>query len=169
MDHKLKQYTITGMVCTLTIGFFLQFLYSWSKNHLLIGIFAPVNNSTWEHLKLLFIPISFYSAFEAWMISKEYPRLLPARIYGLAASLILYVLLSYTYIGIIGRKLLILDFAVFMIASVAAFLCSHWIQLKYRLSYSACERSLILLTALAVCFIFFTFFHPNIALFLPKS
>lgn len=168
MDHKLKQYTLAGAVFTVALGFFLQFTYSWSSGFWLVGIFSPVNSSVWEQLKLLFIPMTLFSVFEAWMIADTYPRLLPARIYGLIGGLMVYLVTAYTYNGIIGARFWLLDFVSFSAAAGAAFLGSHWIQMKYRLSKNECEKSMMILIALLVCFVFFTFYHPQLALFTPK-
>lgn len=169
MDHKLKQYTLAGTIFTVTAGFFLQFTYHWSRSLWIVGIFSPVNSSIWEQLKLLFIPMTLFAVFEAWMLSSSYPRLLPARIYGIIGGVLVQLIIAYTYYGIIGRRFWLLDFISFAAAACTAFLCSHWIQLKYRLSKAECERSLMILIALLVCFVFFTFFHPTIALFTPEA
>lgn len=167
MDNKLKQYTLAGIIFTVTGGFCLQITYYLSSQLWIVAIFAPVNTSLWEQLKLLFIPMALFAAFETGMLRDSYPRLLPARIYGIAAGLLLQLSITCTYYAITAHRFWLLDFISFAVAVGGAFLSSHWIQLKYRLTKNECERSLMILTALIICFVFFTFVHPNIALFTP--
>ena len=38
------------------LGVLLHFTYEWSGDNAVVGLFSAVNESTWEHLKLLFFP-----------------------------------------------------------------------------------------------------------------
>ena len=49
----LKRNLIAFLVISIlgTIG---HFLFEWTGENAIVGLFFPVNESTWEHLKLLF-------------------------------------------------------------------------------------------------------------------
>ena len=49
--------TIAGILCVSILGTLLHFTYRWSGRNPLIGLIAPVNESVWEHMKLLFFPM----------------------------------------------------------------------------------------------------------------
>ncbi|MDD7025196.1 MAG: DUF6512 family protein, partial [Oscillospiraceae bacterium] len=55
--NKLKCYTITGILFVIITGTISHFVYEWSQNNFILGLFFPVNESTWEHMKLLFFPM----------------------------------------------------------------------------------------------------------------
>ena len=38
------------------IGTFAHFLYDWSNHNKIVGLFAAVNESTWEHIKIALTP-----------------------------------------------------------------------------------------------------------------
>lgn len=38
------------------LGVLLHFTYEWSGDNPAVGLFSAVNESTWEHLKLIFFP-----------------------------------------------------------------------------------------------------------------
>ena len=60
--RQVKHYMMIGMIFVFIIGSLAHFLYDWSDNHYLVGLFTPVNESIWEHMKLTAsIPILFYS------------------------------------------------------------------------------------------------------------
>ena len=55
--NRLKRYTLAGIFFVSVIGTLSHFLYQLSGNSFLVGLFAPVGESTWEHIKLLFFPM----------------------------------------------------------------------------------------------------------------
>jgi hypothetical protein len=44
-----------AVACTL-LGTLLHFAYDFSGQNFVVGLFSAINESTWEHLKLLFMP-----------------------------------------------------------------------------------------------------------------
>lgn len=166
MDNTLKHHTLAGIVSTLAAAALFHFIYGWFHHHLLVGFFTPINNSIWEYLKLIFVPMTVFAIVEHQLIGKTYPRLMPARIYGMFGGIFVIILTISTFAGIFGRRFLLLDITAVVVGTVAAFLISNWIQLKYRLTRTACERSIIFLTAFAVCLVAFTIIHPKLALFI---
>ena len=48
------------------VGTILHFTYKLSKNNIVVGIFSAVNESVWEHIKLLLTPIFFINTL--WYI-----------------------------------------------------------------------------------------------------
>ena len=53
---KLFKYHIFSILLISILGTLLHFTFHCSNSNLLIGAFSAVNESTWEHLKLLFFP-----------------------------------------------------------------------------------------------------------------
>lgn len=52
----MKKWFVLGCIATILLGSAWHFFYNWWP-HFLVGLFAPVNESVWEHLKLLFWPV----------------------------------------------------------------------------------------------------------------
>ena len=73
--NKLKCYTIAGAVFVLIAGTVSHFVYEWSGNRPAVGLFFPVNESVWEHMKLVFFPMLFY----ALAVKKDCAVTVPAR------------------------------------------------------------------------------------------
>lgn len=51
--------TIVGILFVSVLGVLMHFVYEWSGSNRFVGLFAPINESTWEHMKLLFFPCSY--------------------------------------------------------------------------------------------------------------
>ena len=49
-----------GFAAVTFAGTFLHFLYDWTGRNILVSPFSGVNESTWEHMKLLFWPLFLF-------------------------------------------------------------------------------------------------------------
>ena len=62
MDNsKLIKYQVFSSIFAILLGSLLHFTFEWSNQNPLVAAFSSVNESTWEHLKLAFVPM-FISA-----------------------------------------------------------------------------------------------------------
>ena len=66
-----KRYIVTGFLFVGILGTLFHFVYDWCRLARLIGLFVPVNESTWEHMKLLFIPMLIYIAICFQYVKKK--------------------------------------------------------------------------------------------------
>ena len=57
----LKTYMCIGIFFVITAGSLAHFFYDWSGHASIVGYFTPVNESIWEHMKLLFFPMLLYA------------------------------------------------------------------------------------------------------------
>ena len=65
------------------LGVLLHFTYEWSGDNAVVGLFSAVNESTWEHLKLLFFPFLLLTILEVLLRGNMLPeQFLPARVLG---------------------------------------------------------------------------------------
>ena len=161
----IKSYIITGIIFVSILGTLFHFVYEWSGNNVLIGLFAPINESIWEHTKLLFFPMLIYSIYLNKKISTEYPCINSAMILGSLLGITLIIVLFYTYSGIIGFNVAFADISIFFISVITSF----YIVYKATVSCKINDYSTILkfVQIIIIClFIIFTFFPPNIPLFI---
>lgn len=164
MNDQLKRYSVIGTVFVLLIGTLSHFLYEWTGNNFLAGFLVPVNESTWEHMKLLFFPMLLYSFFMMRKLKRNDRCIVSALFTGILVGTLLIPVIFYTYTGILGYNLFIFDLLTFALSVIAAFFVT------YRLS-SSCrmQKYCILLCSfifiLTICFFVFTYCHPSIGLF----
>lgn len=52
----MKKWFVFSFVAATVLGCIWHFLYSWVPVQI-VGLFAPINESVWEHLKLLLWPV----------------------------------------------------------------------------------------------------------------
>lgn len=165
---RLKYFMLAGVFFVLITGTLSHFLYEWTGNSFLTGSFCPVNESTWEHMKLLFFPMILYALLttpvrKRTMTDME-PGISPALMAGNLAGTWSIPVIFYTYTGILGRNLLFLDLTTFCLSVILAF------YLAYRFALSRKIRRFssilyILTGILLLCFWLFTYDPPNMGLF----
>ena len=64
MKRTVWLWQLFGFAVTSLLGTVLHFLYEWLGEAVWIAPFSGVNESTWEHMKLLFWPMLAFAAFE---------------------------------------------------------------------------------------------------------
>ena len=66
-----RRWAALGFGWTIAVGSLLHFTFEWSQGSLLVGLFSAVNESVWEHLKLLFVPATVWAAFRyRWRVGE---------------------------------------------------------------------------------------------------
>lgn len=161
---QLKHFTMIGVVFVLITGTLAHFLYDWSGKNPVIGLFTPVNESIWEHMKLLFFPMLLYSLIMIFKFRGMYPCITSSFCFGILAGSLLIPVLYYVYTSILGSDVFVLDIGIFILSIIIAFWLSYKLTLSCRLK--PCTLLLCALTViLLACFIVFTYHAPGIALF----
>jgi len=166
MNDRLKKTTIWGTVFIIVVGSLLHFVYEWSGESRFIAIFGAINESTWEHLKLLFWPALIFSIFEYLWVGNKYNNYLTARAISLYLGIFLIISMFYTYTGIFGNHFLVVDILIFVLSVVISQYVFYKIATAdYSVSNTINIISLVAIILLMVAFMVFTINPPQIPLF----
>lgn len=158
-----KKLFIWGFLFVSVIGSLLHFVYEWSGNNSIVRLFAPWNESTWEHMKLLFFPMLIFILFLFFKLPEQNPLPVALSI-GALAGLALIPILFYTYTGVLGFSVMAIDIAIFYISVLGAFLVGWFLKDKRSLADHR-ALALICLVIPAILFFIFSFYPPEIGLF----
>ncbi len=80
------------------------------------------------------------------------------------------IVVYYTYTGIAGQHALWADILLFVLAAAGSMIVSYWILISGQLEGSMAQGAgMAVLVLLAVCFAAFTFYPPEIPLFLDPE
>ena len=63
------EFLISFLVISI-VGTLLHFVYEWSNHNNIISLFAAVNESTWEHIKIALTPYFLYSLVDGYYYLK---------------------------------------------------------------------------------------------------
>lgn len=157
---ELKYYAIAGIIFVILTGSLAHFLYDWSGNNYIIGLFTPVNESVWEHMKLLFFPMLLYSLIMAFRFQKDFPCIISALCWGILSGTWTIPVLFYAYKALLGKDLFIMDIGIFILSILLAFWLSYKLSLSCRTKrYTPLPCSLLCI--LFLCFLLFTYHPPS--------
>lgn len=164
MKEKIKKFHIISFILVSILGTLLHFTYEWSGKSTFVGFFSAVNESTWEHLKLTFFPMLITTFIGYFYIGKENEKYICGRTKGILAGIIFIISFFYTYTGVLGENIAIIDIASFFIGVIIAELVSYNI---INLENYNCNKtiSILSLILLFICFIIFTYNAPNLGIF----
>ena len=164
---KTERLILLGVPVLFLAGTLLHFLYGLTGKVFAAGLFAPVNESVWEHLKLVLWPMALWWvggylwASRRWEI--DAPAWFAATLAAVLTAQVTIVLLFYFYTGAFGVESLGADVLLFFLAVLLGQIVG--LRLYQRGSGVSALVPLALLAALLVLFAVFTLVPPNLPLF----
>lgn len=167
--HSLRSLHVIGAIFTLIAGTLLHFVWEWSGRSNFTAVFSAVNESTWEHLKLLFVPFILFTVIEYFLYGKNLECFFTAKVRAVILGMITIVAVFYTYTGILGNNYFPLDIGTFILGVAVSWLYSYRYLSDAENTCSGSSElfSLLMILTIATAFAVFTFTPPNLGLFLP--
>ena len=164
MKRSVGLWELWGFAVTSALGTLLHFLYEWLGKAAWIAPFSGVNESTWEHMKLLFWPMLLYAVIQSFFF-KDVSGFWCIKLRGLILGLNTIPVVFYTYNGVIGRSPDWINIAIFFISAAFSYIYE---TRRFNVEKYNCRSSKIALVALcsiAALFVIFTFRAPTLAIF----
>jgi len=156
---------IGGAAVSFGIASLLHFLWDWTGQLLPVAVFAAVNESVWEHLKILSWPFLFWSFAQYYFLRPDPKRLLIARTVGVLAVIGLTISFFYIYSGILGEHIAWVDIS----AAALWLLVGELVSIRVLNSPAYIEDywliSAAVMTLIVVMLLCFTVSAPHIGLF----
>lgn len=172
MDTRIFKHTdrrdLPFILAVAILGSLNHFLYDWTGGSSFAALFCPINESPWEHLKLLFFPFLFVTLGTAALYRFLDRRFFYCRFLGVLCGMAFILISFYTYTGIWGTHVLILDLLIFFLGVVLSFSAArHFCRTRKQIP----SATLIFFLWGAGIFFFFVFtcFPPGIPLFFPYA
>ena len=164
MERSIGLWQWMGFAITSFGGTMLHFLYEWLGKSPLIAPFSGVNESTWEHMKLLFWPMFIFAVFESFFF-REREDFWYVKLRGILLGIALIPLLFCTYNGVIGKSPDFINIAIFFISAAIAYIYETHLFRKEPIIYSNPKTEIAVLCVIAFLFVIFTFRTPHLAIF----
>lgn len=165
MNISLRKAELISYITACILGVLFHFVYEWSGKNFLLGLFVPVNESTWEHLKLIFFPILIMSLIEYFCFSIRHNEFICIKLRSALIGMFSTVVLFYTYTGILGKNVDFLNIAVYFIAMAIAY-CYSYKSLKKESTHDFSSQKCFLgFCIIILLFVYLTIFPLPIGLF----
>ena len=164
MKRSIGLWQLIGFAVTSLGGTLLHFLYDWLGEAAWIAPFSGVNESTWEHMKLLFWPMFLFAIVQRFFF-RDREDFWCIKLKGILLGLVMIPVIFYTYNGVIGRSPDWINIVIFFLSAAVAYLYE---TRQFNNETTICKRSKIaiaLLCGIAFLFVIFTFITPRIGIF----
>ena len=164
MKRNIVLWQLVGFFVSCILGTLLHFLYEWTGGSILTAPFSGVNESTWEHMKLLYFPLLIFMLIEGRYF-KEYDSFLWVKLIGMLVGLITIPVLFYTYNGAFGKSPDWLNITFFFISAALTFFVETLLFKKGNIRGSANWIPILIILLIGAAFVVFTFNTPHLPIF----
>ncbi|MBR4116633.1 MAG: hypothetical protein IKK65_00935 [Clostridia bacterium] len=162
------KYNIIAFLFIGVLGAVSHFVYEWSGENKILGYFFAVNESTWEHLKLLFFPTIIFSVIEYFFVKKEINNYVISVAVSVVVGMLSIIVLFNTYTGFLGYSIDFLNILIYYIALVIMLIIKNKIIVNGKFSgQNSSLFGMLICFIITLFFIFFTYNPPSLAVFTP--
>ena len=164
MKRSFGLWQLWGFAATSLGGTLLHFLYDWLGGAAWIAPFSGVNESTWEHMKLLFWPVFIFAIVQSFFF-RDREDFWCIKLRGTLLGLVSIPILFYTYNGALGKSPDWINIAIFFISAAIVYIYE---TKQFNSEKTRCipkKAAIALFSAIALLFVVFTFATPEIDIF----
>lgn len=154
----------TSILIISLIGTISHFLYNITNHNKIVGLFASVNESTWEHIKIALTPSILYSLYDGFIYGSN-PNYFFAKLVSLLLIIIIIPLIFYTYQLFTKKTILLVDILLFYVSIIISRLSFNYILNLSNSSFICQYISCVLLFILFGCYLLLTLLPLELELF----
>lgn len=123
------------------LGTLFHFLYDISNHNKIVGLFAAVNESTWEHIKIALTPTIIWSIYDGYIYGAN-PNYFTAKLSSLVILIVFIPTVFYLYKYFTDKPIIIVDILIFYIAIILSQISFYSIiklqQIEFTINYLSC-------------------------------
>ena len=165
IKRKAEKTLFLTFLLSVIIGTLLHFAFEFSGGSTLVGAFTPVNESIWEHLKLILIPSILTAPIEYISFGKNYIGYFGAKSFATVIGMLFVLVGYYTYSGLVGTDYFIADILLFLGGMALTSFFTFIFTLKLNLGEREAIIGMSMIAFLLIVFMYFTFNPPMLELF----
>lgn len=162
-----QKWIVKGIPIIFLIGSFMHFLYDLCGQKVIVGLISAVNESVWEHSKMVLLPVicwwSFYYIIKGKKNNIDKNKWFTSAMISLLTALITIPMIYYFYTEAFGVEILAVDITILFIAILFGQLLAFHFY-KYSKGINS-YISICVFILLILIFMIFTFYPPQIPFF----
>lgn len=163
MKRSIPFWQFIGFIFVSILGAISHYLYDWTESDVVAAI-SGVNESTWEHMKLLFFPLLIFAVIENKILNKR-EDFWCIKLRGTLFGLALIPTIFYLYNGIIGKSPDWINISIFFISAAIVFIYETKKFQSGEIKCSNPKKAIFIFVIIALLFILFTYFTPKLNIF----
>lgn len=162
---KPETYTLIGILVLFVVGSLFHFLYSLTGECFIVGLFVPINESIFEHTKMVILPI-FIWWFIFYLFRKKdlfVNAWFTSALIAMISAIIAIPMLFYFYSQAFGIESLVIDILILLISlAIGQILGLHYYRHGKGIEY---HFAIVLMIVIIILFAFFTINPPAFPIF----
>ncbi len=169
MKRLLLKWELIGIAVIFLLGSAFHFIFELASSWPPVGIFAAVNESVFEHLKLTFWTTVIYAAISYKFLKSSTKNFIIGKAASLYTMPLVIIILFYGYTTLTGIENVFIDIFIFLIAVACGQFISYGILKSGALPIWLSRLSLFMIIALALIYAIFTFYPPQVDFFMDAN
>lgn len=162
---KPETYTLIGILVLFVVSSLFHFLYSLTGEWFIIGLFVPINESIFEHTKMVVLPI-FIWWFIFYLFRKKdlfVNAWFTSALIAMISAIIAIPMLFYFYSQAFGIESLVIDILILLVSlAIGQILGLHYYRHGKGIEY---HFAIFLMIVIIILFAFFTINPPAFPIF----
>lgn len=162
---KLETYTLIGILVLFVVGSLFHFLYSLTGECFIVALFVPINESIFEHTKMVVLPI-FIWWFIFYLFRKKdlfVNAWFTSALIAMISAIIAIPMLFYFYSQAFGIESLVIDILILLVSlAIGQILGLHYYRHGKGIEY---HFAIVLMIVIIILFAFFTINPPAFPIF----
>ncbi len=165
MKKFFSLWALLGFALSSLLGTLLHFLYDWTGSNV-AALFSAVNESTWEHMKLLFFPMFLFAAVQYFFVGKDRGDYWCVKFKSIMLGVLLIPVIFYTLRGIFGPTPDFINISIFFVSAAIAYIYEARLFGDEQKECRYGKLALASLCVISALFFVFTFYPLQIPLFM---
>ena len=162
---KPETYTLIGILVLFVVGSLFHFLYSLTGECFIVALFVPINESIFEHTKMVVLPI-FIWWFIFYLFRKKdlfVNAWFTSALIAMISAIIVIPMLFYFYSQAFGIESLVIDILILLVSlAIGQILGLHYYRHGKGIEY---HFAIVLMIVIIILFAFFTINPPAFPIF----
>src|SRR5690554_5587991 len=113
-NKKAEKWFIWGILFICLTGTLFHFLFDIFNESVLVRLISPVNESVWEHFKIIYFPTIIWFVILYFKFNKDNKIIISSAI-SILVSTFTVLAVYYIYTGAFGNHSLVVDIASFVL------------------------------------------------------
>ena len=123
MDNTItyKKIIIIACIASILLGILFHFAYELSGDNTIVGIFTPVNESVWEHLKLILIPFTVFSIGFYFYTKQKFSNIFLTTLFGNIVGMFVVTTLYYLGTMLFSKDNMVYNIIIYAIGMMSSY------------------------------------------------
>lgn len=170
MKNKILIFSIVGVIVVSVMGCLSHFAYKWFGSHPVTAFAFAIDESVFQHIKIFIMPYLFYGVSEYFIYGKHLEKFLPIKTLSLLLGAGIIPTVYYLYKGILGFSVVWFDISIYFMAVLISFYF-YYKKMNQSDTCSFLENGIWFIVLLIVigATVIFSYYKPNLGLFIPPQ